>query len=174
MALYEFEFRCERGHTYRDALAVGHGAHVLRGWTDPTPALVDLEQDPAFAELCERLDGLGATAGLDDRGKHRLRHGLFGLTCDPAPDGTAPALGRFSRCPWCGGSATAFTQPEGTWSGPEFEVGHVLWNALSEDEKQALVAAALQTLGFTPADGPAPTDRVRAIHAAVTEPWPTT
>lgn len=73
------------------------------------PAPLDALDNPAFAEVASILRHLPELDALDDNKRAGLLHEIFGVACDPAPNGSRWRIG-FPPCPACG------TRKVATWS----------------------------------------------------------
>ncbi len=144
MSLATFNFVCTRGHVFEAPDVTGdYGEFVLRGEESPVPARLQAVGNAPYTEVRKILRDLGAFRGKTDHQQANLLQAIFGIACDPAPDGTRLTLGRRAPCPVCGTRKMASWEVVGPYNGPSLPITHEKWNALSETEKTARVAEAV-------------------------------
>jgi hypothetical protein len=141
MSLITFRYVCVRGHSFEAADASGeYGEFVMRGEHSPEPALLRALEDPVYLEVDALLQRSGAMRGKTDLQQADLLQAVFGVACDPAPDGTHFKIGRKAPCPVCATHEMQSWEPAGPYAGPVLPVTHKIWNALTEAEKLATLA----------------------------------
>jgi hypothetical protein len=126
--------------------AAGYGLFLLRSDRSDHLAFLDALSDPVFLELEAILLEFKAFNEKDSRGRAKLLHEAFGVTCDPSEDGESYNIVQYPRCPVCG------TRQMHYWEviePPIFvdievpSVEHKRWAALTATQKRRLVSAAL-------------------------------
>lgn len=143
MSLVTFRFVCAEGHAFEAPDVSGeYGEFVMRGERSPEPAYLQAAGDAAYSEVREILRELGAFRGLSDSRQAGLLQAVFGVACDPAPDGTRFEIGRRAPCPVCGTRKMKSWQPVGPYTGVSHPVTHERWQRLSRTDKKAAVAEA--------------------------------
>ena len=144
MSLTVFRFVCERGHEFEAPDASGtYGEFVMRGEKSTEPGLFQAVENSAYAEVEALLYELGAFRGLAETQQLDLLQDLFGVACDPAPDGTRFRIGRKAPCPVCGTREMSSWEPVGPYCGSFHRVTQSEWSLLSKQEKMALLAGSL-------------------------------
>lgn len=145
MTLVTHRFTCRNGHKFEAAATSGgYGEFLVRGGLEPTPGLLLAYDDAVFSEIDRILDTVGAYAGKSDQERSELLWRVFGVGCDPAPDGTELEINRLAPCPVCGTRVMESWAPVAAYSGPSFTITHNAWSRLSDRQKQAMVASALE------------------------------
>jgi hypothetical protein len=139
-----YAIRCANGHDF-EAADPGPGTYgdfVMYGDSlAEGPAYLEALQDPVFAEVRTLLRQLPGVAAKSDTEQADLVQAIFGVACDPAPNGSTYRIG-FPPCPSCG------TRKFKTWSfarkydGALLPVTHRAWSSASRDQKLALLRAA--------------------------------
>jgi hypothetical protein len=145
MSLSLFKYVCARGHTFEAADASGeYGEFVMRGERSAEPALLRALEDSAYREVDALLQQSGALRGKSDLEQAELLQAVFGVACDPAPDGTRPKLNRQAPCPVCGTRQMASWEPSGPYTGSSFAITHAAWDALTKAQKLVQLEAAVK------------------------------
>ena len=135
MTMALFRFRCCNGHFFDAPDVEGYGEFVARGERSNVPGWLQAMKDPVYLETKVLLEQLGAFGGLDERRQSRLLRSVFGITCDPAPDGSRPMVGRRQACPKCGTQQMSSWEPIAVYHGDFFVCTHSEWNGLSPSDK---------------------------------------
>lgn len=140
-----FKVTCANRHQF-EAVGTGAGSYgefVMYGAAIKAgPAYLFALEDPVYREVSALIDELPETRGRSELQRADLLQEVFGVACDPAPDGSRYKIG-FPPCPTCG------THKLDTWSvldaynGPVLPVTHQAWNAASKAQKTAWLKDAL-------------------------------
>ncbi len=145
MSLTVFKFVCANGHAFEAPDASGeYGEFVMRSEKSSAPALLEAVGNAAYAEVDGMLRQLGAYRGRTEFQQADSLQAVFGIACDPAPDGTRLRIGRRPLCSVCGTREMASWEPVRPYEGPYIRVTHEQWEALSEPEKRTLLADAIE------------------------------
>lgn len=124
----------------------GYAEFVLRSELSDELAYLDANSDEVFDELDGILDGFAELSGQDDLERSGIVQSLFGVTCDPAPDGSLFAIDRRPPCPRCGSRKVTFHGPTDPPELVDLDLRHVTharWDELPLLAKQEAVRRAL-------------------------------
>src|SRR5688572_12013832 len=113
MSLVVFKFICAKcGQEFEAPETAGaYGEFVMRGEFALEPALLLAPEDPVYMEVDGILAAMGAYRNKSEAQIADLLQEMFGVACDPAPDGTLLRIGRRSPCPTCGSRNMASWEP---------------------------------------------------------------
>lgn len=143
-----WNIRCiENGHTAATYVLAGDSYGRQLGVTPLSEyVIIDAWIDPVYNEVAEMVHQMfGRTSGVSDCVLLALS-----VACDPAPSGNTYDFTGKMWCPVCGSSNVEYGPDEP----PQFSmmsipmVSHDAWEALSEDQKRALVYERLKTGGY--------------------------
>lgn len=141
MTLILYKFTCRNGHEFEAAESSGdYGVFVGRGTESQEPCVVQALSDPVYAEVDWMLRSIGAYDGRSENEQIDLLQSVFGVACDPAPDGTVLVLSRKPSCPSCGTREMASWEPTRLYSGPTHQVTHQQWEQRTTSEKKELLS----------------------------------
>jgi hypothetical protein len=146
MSLTLYQVVCSNGHTFQaaNAPAAAYGELVMYGKQLALgPALLSAIGDPVFDEVSALVDAQPELRSQSERERSDRFQEIFGIACDPAPDGSQFQIG-FPACPSCGTRKHRTWSPVGSYSGPVLPITHVAWKALSDAQKVARLRAALR------------------------------
>lgn len=144
MTLARIRYTCENGHIFDAAGSGGaYGILVARGAESNEPGIVELIGNPVYQEVRQALDKMGAYIGLSQNGRSDLLQAVFGVACDPAPDGSRLSLGRKPACPHCGTRKHSSWTHVGRYTEAAFLVTHNEWKGLSSEVRQERLRAAM-------------------------------
>jgi hypothetical protein len=153
MRLHLFIYKCQScGREFKEPeLPDGtYGVFLVRSESGERGLLRAIER-PEFEEVDNLLANHPRLASIDRSQRADVLHRVFGVACDPAPDGTCYAVNRDPVCPNCHGArmiSWEATEP------PEYvfedvaEVTHNAWHSLNDADKRNSLEAALAEAGY--------------------------
>ena len=148
MSIVLYMFTCSNGHTFEAPDSSGdYGEFIVRGANSPEPGVLRAVADPTYLEVDGLLHKIGAYNGKTENEQAEILQTVFGVACDPAPDGTNVYLGRRAPCPVCGATRMASWEPSRPYSGPVFEVTHDAWRQRTPSQKEVLLRQAVASIG---------------------------
>ena len=143
-----FTFCCADCGCHFDAPEVpefAYGQFVLRTEASDYAAFLDALGDSAFLESYELVKLSHRTTAMNDRQRGDLQQRIFGVICDPAPNGQTLVIGLAPRCPSCGCRKMASWEqktPVQPWCMPLVE--HNRWTAMTQQQKADCVDQAIR------------------------------
>jgi hypothetical protein len=145
MGLLKYKVVCSREHEFEAVTAArgSYGDFVMYGEHASEPALLSGFDDPVYREVSALLRELPEVRKKTDLERCRLLKGVFGVACDPAPDGTRFRIG-FPPCPKCGTRSTKSSAPVNTYSGGVLYVTHTAWSGATKAQKLAWLNTAVE------------------------------
>jgi DNA-directed RNA polymerase subunit RPC12/RpoP len=136
---------CSRQFNAHEVSDFAYGQFVLRAEKSDYEAFLDAPNDPAFLESYAILEAHQVAAEMSAEQKGELQQRIFGVVCDPTPDGQQLEIGLPPKCPSCGSRKMANWQqviPVQAWTLPL--VSHERWTAMTERQKVELVVGRLR------------------------------
>lgn len=145
MSLVIFKIKCSHGHEFE---AVGpskgeYGDFVMYGEHGDEPTLLNGLDDPAYEEVTVLVRRLPESQGRSTQEIAETIQSIFGVACDPAPDGTRLKVG-FRPCPNCGTRKLESWSPVGAYTGDLLQLTHGAWDAATEAQKLAWLSTAIE------------------------------
>jgi hypothetical protein len=142
-------YRCTtNGHEFKEPIVAG-GYGILQMWSS-TPGRTAIEEaatDPVFDEVLEILRTIPEYAALDDGRRLEAFDAVFGVSCDPDPDGMPYRLNAHPCCPQCGSCKTKFVciiePPEYVEAAIPYAT-HREWFSMTRAERRERLRVALQ------------------------------
>lgn len=146
MSLVTFKILCSQGHEFQ---AVGpskgeYGDFVMYGEHGDEPTLLSALDDAAYEEVAELLRAhFFPNDGEAGRQLADAIQRIFGVACDPAPDGTRLKIG-FRPCPSCGTRKLTSWSPTAPYTGDVLQLTHDAWDAATAAQKLAWLTTAVE------------------------------
>lgn len=147
MSLEYMKYDCSHCGTIFKSLDSPYGEFVLISEAGEL-AFMRAYDDLVFNEFRKLIRENKLVSELDDLSRSDLLHNIFGIACDPAPDGSLYQISRKPMCPNCNTSEYSCC-----W-GPTHEfvelsdlnipiISHNHWNKLTNQQKKDLIEEAI-------------------------------
>ncbi|MET0391282.1 MAG: hypothetical protein ABW321_35240 [Polyangiales bacterium] len=151
MRLVTYRVVCARDHAFDAATPPrgSYGEFVMYGEHSPAPALLSAVEDPVYREVSALLREIPEVRGKSDIERCRLLKAVFGVACDPAPDGSRFRIG-LPPCPTCGTRSTKSSVPMTAYAGDVLHITHAAWSSATKAQKLVRLKSAVEAyLGVT-------------------------